>query len=191
MKQCDKCGAVQSDNRTLCVDCGAPLGSSMTAREEELVNAGISDIVTELTSESSEFHVSVADKILGALSVLLIAVLIVMLTYANSSVKRLEAERPDAGYGIIVGPASELDAEIMCFSSVAQFSLLGIVFFASAAAVLLLPKLIFMLDSIKYRIWFEGSPSPSALYLVFIRFAKYTLFALGCGCLSTALISLL
>ena len=185
MKQCEKCGAIQGDNRTVCVDCGAFLGEPLSAREEERANAEISETVAELTSESGEFRVSAADRILGVLSILFIAVLAAMTVYASSQSQKAESLHPDSGSDIIFG-VSETDQEIMRYGEIGQTALFGIVFFSLAAAFALLPKVVYTLDSFKYRIWFEGSPAPSAIYLVFFRFTKYGCFALGCGLLLTA-----
>lgn len=185
MKQCEKCGAIQGDNRTVCVDCGAFLGEPLSSREEARANAEIAGTVTELTSENGEFRVSTADKILGVLSILFIAVLAAITVYASSQSKRIEAERTDDAVGTVF-IISETDQELMRFGEIGRTSLFGMVFFALAAVFALLPKLIYVLDSLKYRIWFEGSPTPSAVYLVFFRFTKYGCFALGCGLLLTA-----
>ena len=43
MKKCRKCGAVQNDDRTTCVDCGTVLGRPMSEEEEAIAEAALDD----------------------------------------------------------------------------------------------------------------------------------------------------
>ncbi len=43
MKKCKKCNTVQNDNRSVCVECGAVLGKSMTKDEEYEVKASLEE----------------------------------------------------------------------------------------------------------------------------------------------------
>ena len=43
MKKCKKCGALQSDDRSVCLDCGSVLGRPMTDAEEAAAEEALDD----------------------------------------------------------------------------------------------------------------------------------------------------
>ena len=60
MKKCKKCGALQSDDRSVCLDCGSVLGRPMTEEEEENIKVeyvySTSDTKYILPSEFCALH---------------------------------------------------------------------------------------------------------------------------------------
>ena len=56
MKKCRQCGAIQSDDRNTCLDCGAVLGRPVPAEEEKRMEEELSDTLYGM-SEIGRAHV--------------------------------------------------------------------------------------------------------------------------------------
>lgn len=191
MKLCQKCGAVQNDDRTTCVDCGALLGDSMTEGEEKAVNAELSETVTDLARKSDDFSLSKSDIVLGVLSIVFAAVLAVSILYIRIAAKSIEqASDPSNGMSaVIVGNSTVTESELL--GSVAGVAVIGIISFLFAALITLLPKLIWRLKTIGYGLTYEGRPAPSYVYIMLMKFTKYFVFAIGCLMLLLTAISII
>lgn len=191
MKLCQKCGAVQNDDRTTCVDCGALLGDSMTEGEEKAVNAELSETVTDLARKSDDFSLSKSDIVLGVLSIVFVAVLAVSILYIRIAAKSIEqASDPSNGMSaVIVGNSTVTESELL--ESVAGIPVIGIISFLFAALITLLPKLIWRLKTIGYGLTYEGRPAPSYVYIMLLKFTKYFVFAIGCLMLLLTAISII
>lgn len=191
MKLCQKCGAVQNDDRTTCVDCGALLGDPMTEGEEKAVNAELSETVTDLARKSDDFSLSKSDIVLGVLSIVFAAVLAVSILYIRIAAKSIEqASDPSNGMSaVIVGNSTITESELL--ESVVGIPVIGIISFLFAALITLLPKLIWRLKTIGYGLTYEGRPAPSYVYIMLMKFTKYFVFAIGCLMLLLTAISII
>ena len=69
MKICGKCGAQQSDKRNNCIDCGNALGKPLSESELREVESEIRYKIDRSYNASDPLYVSLADKIIGILSV--------------------------------------------------------------------------------------------------------------------------
>ena len=193
MKKCVKCGAVQSDGRSLCIDCGALLGDSLSETEASRAEAEFSDKIDAMGDRIEDFHVSARERVLGIVSVVL-AVLMLLSVWINGA--RREAlvlphfimEIDDSGkYFLLNDRLIEADpAEIAAIRESESlerallFGLIGAFCFGVAAALFLIPKLVWCLSTLRYRLWFDMDTSPSDFALGFIKFSKYAVFVLGC-----------
>lgn len=93
MKKCKSCGALQKDERTVCIDCGQRLGEPLTKRElkaledglETQLDDGLETQLDEMADRCDDFHVSRFDYVLIALhAVLSVALIVVTLINPNN-----------------------------------------------------------------------------------------------------------
>ncbi|MBR5540651.1 MAG: hypothetical protein IKU56_04655 [Clostridia bacterium] len=68
MKVCEKCGALNSDNRFFCVDCHEKLGDAVSEREQGDIEQGLDTVLENLYNNNDPLHVSWFDKVMGILS---------------------------------------------------------------------------------------------------------------------------
>ena len=77
MKKCVKCGAVQSDGRNVCIDCGALLGESVSEAEKAHTEAELSDKIDTMGDRMEDFHVPAHERVLGIVSIVLAVLAVV------------------------------------------------------------------------------------------------------------------
>ena len=201
MKKCKKCGAVQSDDRTVCLDCGAVLGRPMTEAEEERTEAALDDRLDGLAERTQDFYVSIPEKIMGILCILGVIAAVVMLNLVGVEKSRLVKQVPDyvsvttVGGAVITATAFDpetgelYDAEIpqawydrrSQLENAATAALLGLAACLGAAPLLLIPKVVWWLDTLKFRLWYDWEPSPTYFSTVVRKSAAYAFFAVGIG----------
>ena len=85
MKKCKNCGAIQSDDQTVCLDCSVPLGNSMTDAEENAADAVFEKKLNNMAEQTDDFYVPRHDKIMGYACILLIVASIVLMTLAHQA----------------------------------------------------------------------------------------------------------
>ena len=78
MKKCKSCGALQKDERTVCIDCGQRLGKPLSDSELEALEEGIHAQLDEMSDATDDFYVTKTDKILIILHALFSVALIVL-----------------------------------------------------------------------------------------------------------------
>ena len=69
MKKCSHCGAVQKDSRMTCIDCGAPLGSSLDDKSEVALEDMLDDKLDGLSERAEDFYVPMRDRILAVVCI--------------------------------------------------------------------------------------------------------------------------
>ena len=69
MKVCEKCGAINNNERFFCADCGEKLPSPVSKAYETEINGRISDTGDKLMRESDPLAVTTFDRITGFVSV--------------------------------------------------------------------------------------------------------------------------
>ena len=181
MKKCTYCGAVQSDDRKVCIDCGTRLGSPVSKDDEQATERAFSEKVEKLTPETDVFHVSLVNKIIGIAAIALIAALIVTMVITSGKLEALKSEHPvdefpfSDAYNATSARKSELNiAGAMAFG--------GIIMYAFSAFILLLPRVVWALDSARYTRWYkiDADIEPSDLYLIVHKLAGYAFFVIAC-----------
>ena len=201
MKKCKKCGAVQSDDRTVCLDCGAMLGRPMTEAEEAQAEAVLDDRLDGLAERAQDFYVSIPDRVMGILCILAAVAAAVMLGLVSAEKPELEELVPDhikifrhAGgttiaYGFDPVTGENYEEEIPQYyyirgaelEKTAMAALLAGVFCAVAAPSLLVPKFIWWLDTLKYRLWYDWEPSPPWFVVSGRKVVAYLIAVIGIG----------
>ena len=80
MKVCEKCGAINNNERFFCSDCGEKLPAPVSKAYEAEINGRISDTGDKLMRESDPLAVTTFDRITGFVSVggLLLAVVLLL-----------------------------------------------------------------------------------------------------------------
>lgn len=205
MKKCDNCGAVQSDDRIFCLDCGERLGRPMSEAEARAHEAALSNTIGDMAERTEDFYVSPTARALGVISILC-ALLLVMLipliigridSAQNEYLVQMGATKVGQGsyivqHGDSVGmfsgnlraPSAEaLEKTLIC-------ALFGLFFFVSAALFLLIPKVMWWFETLRYRLWFDADPRPSFYATAIYAVIKYGCFGLGCAMLITVLVKL-
>lgn len=136
MKVCDKCGALNSDNRFFCVDCHEKLGDAVSERELDNIEQGIDTALENLYNDNDPLYVSRFDKVMGSLSLVGAVVSLVL---------------------FVVGLVTERD-----FS----FLWVAVCFFALTAVEALAPKFMWSLEQLRLSLRISNSEDadPSAFY---------------------------
>ena len=65
MKVCEKCGAINNNERFFCADCGEKLPAPVSKAYEAEINGRISDTGDKLMRESDPLAVTTFDRITG------------------------------------------------------------------------------------------------------------------------------
>lgn len=195
MKKCDNCGAVQSDDRIFCVDCGERLGRPMSKADEEAHLSAIDASVEHMADPSDDFAVSRVERIFGVLALVGIAALCVLLCVIGVVEDRYQPEYPNGtvlsdtgGKAVILsgGTLTSVDipysAERDALSQAAVFSVGGILMLVWSAVMLFFPRVFWYLDTIRIRHYISGEPTPSAAWVITHKVVQYATFAIGWGC---------
>lgn len=82
MKLCEKCGAVNSDSKTFCVDCSERLGDPVCDAEADRLEQSLDNKLEKLYNDDDPLYVSRFDKIVGSISLVGLAADIVFLIIA-------------------------------------------------------------------------------------------------------------
>ena len=202
MKKCRKCGALQSDDRNTCLDCGAVLGRPMSDEDEELINDTISEYISDVSEKTEDFHVPVIDKILGVISIVGLVTCLILLAILRVQIGEEKAQNPhysdgfvivendDGTAGISTGPW--ISAKIEHLEESAIFSLFGIFLYFIAALFMLFPRVAWYLETLRYRLWFHDcDPSPSYFALVCAKVLRYSCFVIASVFLTTVIIRII
>lgn len=91
MKICEKCGAVNNNERFFCADCGEKLHEPVSKAHEAEINKRISDTGDKLMTESDPLAVTVFDKITGIASLCGLSASVVLL-FLGSYLNRFNPE---------------------------------------------------------------------------------------------------
>ena len=199
MKKCKKCGAVQNDDRTTCVDCGTLLGRPMTEEEEEMAEAALDDKLYAMSERTEDFYVPVRDKIMGVLCIVGVIAAILLLNFAGVEKAKLKNDVPSdvmvtyengafvTAYGTgtdgaVLSPAFRFPSSRYRTLEEAQaYALISLISFIAAGPMLFFPRFMWFLDTLKYRIFYNWDTTPSYFAIVCRKIATYFLFVLGVG----------
>ncbi len=202
MKKCQKCGAIQSDDRTLCVDCGGLLGKPMSAQEQAKAEETLSETVSGMAQRTEDFCVTTRARVLGIVSIAAAAALVFLFFHIMHTLDLLQSEIPDGvvlmeggGAVTVIGSGENGDMEQARLSLMMQeslqatlwWSILGLFCFILTALYLLVPKAMWYLSTVRYRLWFGEVPPPSGFALAVGKIITYACFAVGAFSLVTVL----
>ncbi len=197
MKKCKKCGAIQSDDRNLCIDCGELLGESVSEAEAARAEAEFADKIDTLGDRTEDFHVSARERVLGIVSIVLAVLMLVSVWISGARLGEIRAKLSvtvmrsddDSGVKDFLWIDDIIEADPATVAAIAQseslerallYGLIGAFCFGVAATLFLVPKLVWFLSTLRYRLWFDLDTSPSDFALGFIKLSKYAVFVLGC-----------
>jgi len=190
MKKCKQCGALQNDDNSTCIDCGAVLGKALSEVEAAEINESIDDKLEGMSERTEDFYVPLRDKIMGVLSVVGIIVAIVLLVLVGRENDRINAEIPD---GVIVDRGSGFttilsDGEVdytypsalkRKLDNVGMSALISLVCLIVAFPMLIVPKFMWFIDTLRYRMFYNWDTTPSYFALVVRKAFTYIFFAVG------------
>lgn len=199
MKKCKTCGALQRDDRTTCVDCGSVLGKPMTDAEEETLHSALDDALDGMAERAQDFYVSLPEKIMGILCIIGAAAVLILLNLVGVEKTSLEKQIPEQMMvtytGNVIITATAIDPETGELSDVelpqrfysrrselnnaGTTAFLGLVACIAAAPMLLVPRFVWFIDTLKYRLWYGWDPSPTYFATVMRKIVAHVFFAVG------------
>lgn len=192
MKKCVHCGAVQNDNRHRCIDCGERLPKSLSPKEEAEISSNLENTLDKMSDRTEDFYVPLRDKIIGAISILGIIAAIVLLILVSRENSKIEASIPD---GVIVDRGNgfttimsdgETDYEYPSawknrVDDAGISGVIALILLIIVIPMLLMPRLMWHIGTLRYRMFYGWDTSPSYFALVIRKAASYLLFACGIG----------
>ncbi len=199
MKKCQKCGAVQSDDRSTCIDCGTLLGHSLTEEESALADAELHDRLTGMAERAEDFYVPLRDRIMGILCIAGIIAAVVLLIFCGMDHNEILGDIPDGvtvtrGDGAYISISGDAvteyhfpSAKLRTLEMAQGMALLGLVLLLVAGVMLLFPKLMWQLGTLRYRLFHGWDTTPSDFALICRKVVTYILFAFGMVCIAYAL----
>ena len=190
MKKCKNCGALQNDDNSTCIDCGAVLGKALSEAEAAEINESLDNKLDGMSERTEDFYVSLRDKIMGVLSVIGIIAAIVLLVLVGRENDRINAEIPD---GVIVDRGSGFttilsDGEVdytypsalkRKLDNVGMSALISLVCLIAAFPMLIVPKFMWFIDTLRYRMFYNWDTTPSYFALVVRKAFTYIFFVVG------------
>ena len=190
MKRCTKCGAIQNDSRHHCIDCGEKLEKPLSEAEALEIEERLDNTLDDMSDRTEDFYVPLRDKIMGVISVIGIIAAIVLLILVGRANNQIEASIPDgvivdrgAGFTTIISD-SEIDYQYPSaykerIDSAGTSALIALFCFAMAIPMLTIPKVMWFLTTLRYRIFFNWDTTPSDFALFIHKAISYILFASG------------
>ena len=182
MKKCKHCGAVQSDDNMICMDCSSPLGSSMSESENKAAESAIKEKVDAMAEHADEFYVSLRDKMMGYACIFFSVVALVLILLASHQYNKLE---PDLITQIgdftlpnevqITIPTKRMDQ----LSDAMICGLIAIIAAVFSSLMLLLPRLMWLWDTWKYRAFHGWDTPPSHLAMLSRKISAYIAWAIS------------
>lgn len=190
MKKCKNCGALQNDDNNTCIDCGTVLGKPLTEKETAEINENLDDKLEGMSERTEDFYVPLRDKIMGVLSAVGIIAAIILLVLVGRENDRITADIPA---GVIVDRGSGFttilsDGEVdytypsalkRKLDNVGMSALISLVCFVVALPMLIVPKFMWFLDTLRYRMFYNWDTTPSYFALVVRKAITYIFFAVG------------
>ena len=190
MKKCKNCGALQNDDNNTCIDCGTVLGKALTEKEAAEIDERLNNALEGLSERTEDFYVPLRDKIMGVLAAIGIIAAIILLVLVGRENDRINAEIPD---GVIVDRGSGFttilsDGEVdysypsalkRRLDNVGMSALISLFCFAVALPMLIVPKFMWFIDTLRYRMFYNWDTTPSYFALVVRKAVTYLFFVGG------------
>lgn len=190
MKQCKKCGALQNDDNNTCIDCGAVLGKALDEAKAAEINDRLGDMLDGMSARTEDFYVPLRDKIMGVLSAVGIIAAIVLLILVGIENDRIYAEIPDgvsvdrgSGFTTILSDG-EVDyrypsALKRTLGHAGMSAFVSLICFIGALPMLTVPRFMWFIDTLRYRMFYNWDTTPSYFALVVRKTVAYLLFSGG------------
>ena len=197
MKICKHCGTPQNDSRFFCIDCGRPLGKSLSAEEADAIEDALDDKLTAISDHSDIFTVTKSDRILGILGIVGLITSCILFAVSQTEINRatrefnealLEAARAGdfSGLEISHSTGSRPPTRGDYLDNTVKGAAVAIGCFLESCTLLLFPKFIWFISTIRDRLWYADEPTPSAFAESMMKFSKYGGFVIGCIALAFA-----
>ena len=196
MKKCRYCGTPQSDERHTCVDCGRPLGKSLSAEDAEAIEDALDDQLDAMSEYRDVFEVSCTDRILGILGIVGLIASCLLFAVSQTEINRMNRELQEALMAAAMAgePLFEITRSTEplpptrsdYLDSTVKGSVVAIAFFLESCTLLLFPKFIWFISTIRDRLWYADEPTPSAFAESMMKFSKYGGFVIRCIALAFA-----
>ena len=150
-----------------------------------------------MSERTQDFYVSPLERVFGILSIVLAVVMVILLNVYSTQKLALKEQLPDDSFRfgnstvfITSDGSGVIDSaydntvwnRIEACERAMTYCLVAMVCLIPAALTFLAPKLIWFLESLRWRMWFDGDPSPSDFYLITAQIFKYVIFAVGVLC---------
>lgn len=185
MKVCKKCGAVQNDDRSVCIDCGSVLGKSVSDEEEHNYNENLSEYIDDKSERTEDFYVSRLDKIIGILCIIIGLTCIFVMNNAGVRLKEIESDIQAYavddissviitanGVTTVLKPDSVSDDKKMLEYAYTSAGI-SLLFAVMSCLEFLCPKLIWKIESLKYTLWYRNfDDAPSDFAMIMHKFSK-------------------
>ena len=196
MKKCKHCGTPQNDTRFFCIDCGRPLGKSLSVEEAEDIEDALDAKINQTAFHDDVFEVTRTDKILGIIGIIgLIAACILFavsqteLNHINRDFQEALMEAAMAGEPFasieIVDPTKPRQPSRRDYlTNSVSGAAIAVIFFLISIVLLLVPRLFWWWDTLRYRIRFNEEPSPSTFDAACMKFFKYAGLLIGTAALA-------
>ena len=196
MKKCKHCGTPQNDTRFFCIDCGRPLGKSLSVEETEAIEDALDAKLNQTAFHDDVFEVTRTDKILGIIGIIgLIAACILFavsqteLNHINRDFQEALMEAAMAGEPFasieIVDPTKPRQPSRRDYlTNSVSGAAIAVIFFLISIVLLLVPRLFWWCDTLRYRIRFNEEPSPSTFDAACMKFFKYAGLLIGTAALA-------
>ena len=196
MKKCKYCGVPQSDERHTCVDCGRPLPKPLSTEEAEAIEDALDDRLDAMSEYRDVFEVSCTDRILGILGIVGLIASCLLFAVSQTEINRMNRELQEALMAAAMAgePLFEITRSTEplpptrsdYLDSTVKGSVVAIAFFLESCTLLLFPKFIWFISTIRDRLWYADEPTPSAFAESMMKFSKYGGFVIGCIALAFA-----
>ena len=196
MKKCKYRGTPQSDERHTCVDCGKPLPKPLSAEEAEVIEDALDDQLDAMSEYRDVFEVSCTDRILGILGIVGLIASCLLFAVSQTEINRMNRELQEALMAAAMAgePLFEITRSTEplpptrsdYLDSTVKGSVVAIAFFLESCTLLLFPKFIWFISTIRDRLWYADEPTPSAFAESMMKFSKYGGFVIGCIALAFA-----
>ena len=196
MKKCKYCGTPQNDARHTCVDCGKVLGKPLSAEEADAIEDALDDKIDAMSDHSDVFAVSRTDRIFGILGIVGLIASCLLFAVSQTEINRMNRELQEALMAAAMAgePLFEITRSTEplpptrsdYLDNTVKGAAVAIGCFLESCTMLLFPKFIWFISTIRDRLWYADEPSPSALAEKMMEFSKYGGFVIGCIALAFA-----
>lgn len=158
----------------------------MTEEEETRTQDALSDRLYDLSERTEDFYVPVRDKIIGALCIIGAVAAILLLNFigtenrglqSNVSVNTVGGTMDYVVYGSGVHAAAS--GRVDTLSRAGYGALIALISFGVSIPMLLFPRLMWNLDTLKYRAFYNWDTTPSDMALVLRKALTYGLCVIG------------
>lgn len=190
MKKCIKCGAIQNRSRHYCIDCGEKLGKPLSEAEAFVIEERLDNMLEDMSERAEDFYVPRRNKIMAIMATVGILAAIVLLILVGKANGRIEDAIPDgvtvdrgSGYvTVIAGGEVNYQYPVSYKERIDNAGvgvLMALLCLAMAIPLLIFPKAVWWLSTLRYRLFFNWDAAPSEFALFFYKAITYILFAIG------------